>query len=81
MGHFEGAVTLEQLDLEAPARITSVDGADPVMLRLMEMGLVPGTPVSVKTAAPFGGPLRIQVRGYLLSIRRKEARRLAVELE
>jgi Fe2+ transport system protein FeoA len=72
---------LEQLKPHEPARVTAVETADPTMLRLMEMGLVPGARVSLKKAAPFGGPLQIQVRDYLLSIRRSEARRLAVELE
>jgi Fe2+ transport system protein FeoA len=71
-------MTLADLALDAPAQLTAVDGTDPLMLRLMEMGLVPGAPVSVRKAAPFGGPLQIQVRGYLLSIRRNEARRLKV---
>ncbi len=50
------------------------------MLRLMEMGLVPGAPVAIKKKAPFGGPMELQVRDYLLSIRVSEARRLHVEL-
>jgi Fe2+ transport system protein FeoA len=71
-------VTLVELKPEAPARVTAVEGHDPLMLRLMEMGLVPGAPVRVKKAAPFGGPIQIQVGGYLLSIRRNEAKRLRV---
>lgn len=74
-------MTLEQLKPSQRARVTAVEGSDPLMLRLMEMGLVPGAPVELKKAAPFGGPLQIQVRGYLLSIRRTEARRLRVASE
>jgi Fe2+ transport system protein FeoA len=74
-------MTLAELKPESKARLTAVEGSDPLMLRLMEMGLVPGAPVCVKKAAPFGGPIEIQVRGYLLSIRRNEARRLRVAIE
>jgi Fe2+ transport system protein FeoA len=42
-------------------------------LRLLEMGLTPGTHVKVVRAAAFGGPLDIQLRGYQLSLRRDEA--------
>jgi ferrous iron transport protein A len=42
-------------------------------LRLLEMGLTPGTHVKVVRAAAFGGPLDILVRGYQLSLRRDEA--------
>lgn len=42
-------------------------------LRLLEMGITPGTHVKVMRAAALGGPLDIQVRGYQLSLRRDEA--------
>lgn len=42
-------------------------------LRLLEMGLTPGTHVKLVRAAAFGGPLDIEVRGYQLSLRREEA--------
>lgn len=42
-------------------------------LRLLEMGMTPGTHVKVLRAAAFGGPLDVHVRGYQLSLRREEA--------
>ena len=42
-------------------------------LRLLEMGMTPGTHVQVMRAAAFGGPLDVQVRSYQLSLRREEA--------
>ena len=42
-------------------------------LRLLEMGLTPGTHIRTIRAAAFGGPLDILVRGYQLSLRRDEA--------
>ena len=72
-------MTLEDLPVGRTARVISVNAADPVMLRLMEMGLVPGAPVAVRKRAPLGGPLELRVRDYLLSVRRTEARRVTVE--
>lgn len=72
-------MTLDELPTNQPAVIQSVDGGSSVMLRLMEMGLVPGAQVSVRKRAPFGGPLELRVRDYLLSIRAKEARSIVVE--
>jgi Fe2+ transport system protein FeoA len=46
---------------------------------LMEMGLINGTEVRLVKFAPLGDPLEIQVRGYHLSIRRSEAKEIAVE--
>ncbi len=74
-------MTLDQLRNNHPARIAAVDTRDGVILRLMEMGLVPGASVAVKKRAPFGGPLQLQVGGYLLSIRSTEARAFTIEQE
>ena len=58
--------------------VVRVDGARPFRRRLMELGLVPGTIVSITNVAPLGDPLEIQVRGCRLSIRRREAEGLLV---
>ena len=41
--------------------------------RLMEMGLLVGTPVQLIRFAPLGDPVEIKVRGYHLTLRRHEA--------
>jgi len=46
--------------------------------RLMEMGLLVGTPVEVVRFAPLGDPVEIKVRGYHLTIRRHEAEQILV---
>jgi len=48
-------------------------------LRLMEMGLIPGTGVRVVRLAPMGDPMELELRGYRLSIRLAEAARVQVE--
>ena len=48
-------------------------------LRLMEMGLIPGTEVRCLRTAPLGDPLEVEVRGYCLSLRKAEAARITVE--
>lgn len=63
----------------ASARLVAVGGSDDVSLRLMEMGLVRGTVVTVRRVAPLGDPLELELRGYRLSIRRAEAARFTVE--
>ncbi|MFM1944358.1 MAG: hypothetical protein RI897_3340 [Verrucomicrobiota bacterium] len=42
-------------------------------LRLMELGLIVGTPIEVIRSAPLGDPLEIKVRGSHLTLRRHEA--------
>jgi Fe2+ transport system protein FeoA len=49
-------------------------GGDPaVARRLMELGLVPGTEVTLVRRAPLGDPIELAVRGVHLSLRRSEA--------
>jgi len=49
--------------------------------RLMDMGLTPGTRVTVVKSAPFHGPLEIYVRGSRLALGRGMAERIFVERE
>lgn len=47
--------------------------------RLEDMGLTPGTEVTVVRSAPFRGPLEVHVRGSRLAIGRGMANRILVE--
>jgi len=47
--------------------------------RLEDMGLTPGTKITVVKSAPFHGPLEVQVRGSRLAIGRGMAERIFVE--
>ena len=40
--------------------------------QLLAMGLTPGTEFEVVRFAPFGDPIQIKVRGFLLGLRRIE---------
>ena len=71
--------SLAEIPLGRLARVTRVDGPRAFRRRLLEMGLVPGTDVKVVPVAPFGDPLRIEIRGGQWSIRRNEAAQIAVE--
>ncbi len=40
---------------------------------LLELGFTPGTEITVIRVAPLGDPLTVRIRGYQLSLRRREA--------
>ncbi len=48
--------------------------------RLMEMGLITGTEITLVRFAPLGDPVELRVRGYHLSVRKEEAKFIQVEL-
>ena len=51
---------------------------DNLRKRIIDMGLTTGTSVRIKRLAPLGDPMEIVVRGYLLTIRKAEARHIDV---
>ena len=73
------AGTLMDLEPGHSAVILKV-GSDkgPVKRRLVDMGLTPGTTVTVRKVAPFGDPIEVNIRGYELSLRKEDAAQIAV---
>ena len=49
--------------------------------RLMDMGLTPGTRITVVRSAPLRGPLEVSVRGSRLALGRGMAERIFVEIK
>ena len=72
------AGTLAGVETSGSARVTTITGGGALSLRLMEMGLVPGTDVVVIKRAPLGDPIELRVRGFHLSLRHEEAARVEV---
>ncbi len=70
--------TLGSLHPGQRGRILKVNGQDPLRQRFLDMGLVKNTTVEVIDFAPLGDPMRINVRGYHLAIRKREAEQIEV---
>jgi ferrous iron transport protein A len=71
---------LTSLTFGAKAAVHDLKVPEESRLRLMEMGLLVGTPVEVVRFAPLGDPVEIKVRGYHLTLRRHEADQILVSL-
>jgi len=73
-------VGLDELKKGDSATVLGFDGmAEAYRNRLLSMGLTPGTHFKVQHVAPLGDPVAILVRGFRLSLRRKEASGVLVE--
>lgn len=72
-------MTLDQLKVGSSAIISAVVGNGALRCRLLDMGLIPHTRVTLQKVAPMGDPIEIQVRGYELTLRVEEARKIEVE--
>lgn len=73
--------SLSQLGTGASGRVLRVEGDPALRQRLQELGLTRGTAVRFVRAAPLGDPIEVQVRGYRLSLRRREAEAVLLECE
>jgi Fe2+ transport system protein FeoA len=73
------SATLADLPVGGKGTVRRVEGNPAVVQRLQEMGLVPGTLVEVVRFAPLGDPVEIRLRGFLLSLRRSDARGVAID--
>ncbi|MFR5112516.1 MAG: FeoA family protein [[Clostridium] leptum] len=68
-------MTLDELNLEEPARVSEVGGQGALRRRLLDMGITPGTEVMIRKRAPMGDPIEIHLRGYELTLRIEDAKK------
>ncbi len=59
--------------------IDEIIGDDSLAMRLMEMGILEGEPITLIGYAPMGDPLEFELRGYRISLRKTEAERVRLE--
>lgn len=60
-------------------QVVKIIGQNILKRRVLDMGLVPGTMVSVERKAPFNDPVSVWFRGYELSLRHHEAEAVLVK--
>jgi ferrous iron transport protein A len=72
-------IKLSQLAVGATATVRDFPRSGAATLRLREMGVLPGTTVTLVRTAPLGDPIEIKVRGYHLTLRKTEAEHVLVE--
>ena len=61
-------------------KITTIGVTGPLRRRLMDMGVLVGEEVKVEKVAPLGDPIEVTIKHYNLSLRKKEAEGIAVEV-
>ncbi len=71
-------VRLDALSDGSTGRLVRLDGDRSFRRRLMELGLLPGTPVRVIRRAEIGGVLELEVRRSRLTVRTGEAAQVFV---
>ena len=59
---------------------TKIEAICPLKRRLMDMGVLVGEMVKVKKISPLGDPIEVTIKNYNLSLRKKEAEGIKVEM-
>jgi ferrous iron transport protein A len=74
-------VSICDLRFGETALIKSICGDEKLTKRLLALGCIEGTEVILKASAPFGDPLIINLRGFNLAIRKKDAQNIFVKYD
>jgi ferrous iron transport protein A len=71
---------LSDLNIGEKGKIKQISGNPALKRRIREMGLIVYADVEVDKIAPFGDPMGIVVQDYHLSLRKREAANILVEV-
>ena len=72
-------MTLKDLPIGGTAVVTVTGGEGALRQHFLDMGIIPGTEVTVIKYAPMGDPVEICIHGYELTLRLDDAARIEVE--
>lgn len=75
-----GYMKLSMLKPGEKGKITKIGAIGPLKRRLMDMGVLVGEKVKVEKVAPLGDPIEVTIKNYNLSLRKKEAEGIEVEV-
>lgn len=72
-------MTLKELEIGKSAVVTQVGGEGALRQHFLDMGMIPGTEVTVVKFAPMGDPMELQIHGYELTLRLAEAEQIEIK--
>ena len=72
-------LTLGDLHIGQDAIIRVVGGEGELRHHLLDMGLTPGTEVTLRKVAPMGDPIEVELRGYELTLRLADAQKIGID--
>lgn len=72
-------ITLDKLKIGKKAIVKKVGGKGLLRVRLLDMGIIPNTEIKIIKKAPMGDPLQLFLRGYELTIREDDAKKIEIE--
>ena len=77
----EELVPLSSLNIGQSGVVRLLEGQGEIKRRLMDMGITRGTSIAVHQLAPLGDPMELHLRGYSLSLRKKDAEKIKIVVQ
>lgn len=71
--------TLDKISLQEKVIIKNIHPDCSIKRRLLDIGLIPGTQVTLLYKSPFNDPHAYLIRGTIISIRNQDAQEIEVE--
>ena len=72
-------MTLRELNKGQTATIIKVGGDGALRQHFLDMGMIPGTEVTLQKYAPLGDPMELDIHGYVLTVRLADAEKIEIE--
>ena len=72
-------MTLAEIKVGQDAVLRTIGGRGELRHHLLDMGLTPGTEVTLRKVAPMGDPIEVELRGYELTLRLADAAKIEVD--
>ncbi|MCI7642492.1 MAG: ferrous iron transport protein B [Subdoligranulum variabile] len=72
-------MTLAEIKVGQDAVLRTIGGQGELRHHLLDMGLTPGTEVTLRKVAPMGDPIEVELRGYELTLRLADAAKIEVD--
>lgn len=70
--------TLREVKIGETAKVVKLHGEGPVKRRIMDMGITKGVEIYIRKVAPLGDPMEVNIRGYELSLRKKDCEMIEI---
>lgn len=77
----EELIPLSSLNIGQSGVVRLLEGESEIKRRLMDMGITRGTSIAVHKLAPLGDPMELHLRGYSLSLRKKDAEKIKIVVQ
>ncbi len=74
-------IMMRQMAKNQSGTITAVKVGGELGRRIREMGIVPGTTITIQGRAPLNDPVALRVMGGTLTLRNNEADNIEIEVE